>query len=937
MLFRSYSEGEYYLDNIEVVKTTVAGITYYDYALRVDFGYEINHKELLANSATGVLEFDTNLAKVFNGDQELEVDAIELHSDGYLYIFTVDGGLSEADNGNITVSFTNPVDTESGIKYSTLKSPYPWGYEGVRNVYSFEGESAYADETISGIDPQKYLGPKLVSADPENGSFELPLNIKEFNFTYNKDVDLNQVKATLSGKSVNENLTVKKTSGEDFNKVVTFERSGSSDLLFGDYIITISDLYNADGHGDELETNVIAFSAGVDPNASTEIDSVFYDNFATVADGWLPEGWICYSDAGAIKYPGNLGGGSRMFEFAEGGFSTRAFYFRTNGSDTGLEYGSYTDEATGQSYDMPIKAGKIQITYWAAQWAPTREEVYVDLKVLRKSTMEEVFSKRDIITNENCQEEKRGAENRLKDPQKIVSSIIIPSDDNYVVKIMLPREDNGGDWASLLLSKVQIETVPSEAAYYKAALKGALSDAAVLLQSCSDDIYSGVTYDTHKSLIEKYTDVTYHSPAAYNKAISELENSILKLRSRKTNVESYISTIELSSIYLADNKGTKYEQDPSYQDLFVKYSKYSTIAATEMNDETIASVAVEFDTQYKKTSNSKGCIDALVKSIMIGVNSAEKLESEDLQSISNAQNIITDDNKTRADINKAVKLAWYKAASENRNINPETGMIAKYDEIEDYYDNDSIDMTSYVINPNLYTMSRSWSFNSETFPGWDTYNMFSEPDTIWNEDKTSFELDTRIWRPATSGPVCGSTASDLQPVVDVAIYNDKQTGMLIQKVEGLPAGIYNFSVKGSNTNDTPVGDRVFWVLVEGSKDTLRADYPIARHWAPQPAAVLNVELTGETVTIGTKEAFVSKEYATSTDDFSIQLIGKAKGFDYAQAYINGTDKVNADSPIVAREYYDLNGIRYNKPVKGLNIVKQYRMNGTVDVVKIINE
>ena len=160
-----YSEGEYYLDNIEVVKTTVAGITYYDYALRVDFGYEINHKELLANSATGVLEFDTNLAKVFNGDQELEVDAIELHSDGYLYIFTVDGGLSEADNGNITVSFTNPVDTESGIKYSTLKSPYPWGYEGVRNVYSFEGESAYADETISGIDPQKYLGPKLVSAD----------------------------------------------------------------------------------------------------------------------------------------------------------------------------------------------------------------------------------------------------------------------------------------------------------------------------------------------------------------------------------------------------------------------------------------------------------------------------------------------------------------------------------------------------------------------------------------------------------------------------------------------------------------------------------------------------------------------------------------------------------------------------------------------------
>ena len=185
----------------------------------------------------------------------------------------------------------------------------------------------------------------------------------------------------------------------------------------------------------------------------------------------------------------------------------------------------------------------------------------------------------------------------------------------------------------------------------------------------------------------------------------------------------------------------------------MKNSKYSVSGATDMEDNAIASAAVELDTQYKKSSNSKGCIDALVKSIVIGANSAERLESEDTQSISNAFNTITDDNKIRAEINHAIKGAWYKAASENRNINPETGMISIYDEIEEFYDNDSIDMTSYIINPNLYTLSRSWAFNSETFPGWATYNMFSEPDTIWNEDNTSYELDTRIWRPASNGPV----------------------------------------------------------------------------------------------------------------------------------------------------------------------------------------
>ena len=51
-----YSEGEYYLDDIEIVKTTVAGITFNDDVIRVDFGYDTNIANLAKSTGSGVYE-----------------------------------------------------------------------------------------------------------------------------------------------------------------------------------------------------------------------------------------------------------------------------------------------------------------------------------------------------------------------------------------------------------------------------------------------------------------------------------------------------------------------------------------------------------------------------------------------------------------------------------------------------------------------------------------------------------------------------------------------------------------------------------------------------------------------------------------------------------------------------------------------------------------
>ena len=119
-----------------------------------------------------------------------------------------------------------------------------------------------------------------------------------------------------------EVLNIKNPEGLEFNETAVFERSGSSDLTLGDYYIQLSDIFNEAGIDDPWVKPVIEFSAGVDPEATTDIDSVFYDNFILAAEGDIPPGWICSSDNGDIRYPGASGGGYRMFEFAEGVIST---------------------------------------------------------------------------------------------------------------------------------------------------------------------------------------------------------------------------------------------------------------------------------------------------------------------------------------------------------------------------------------------------------------------------------------------------------------------------------------------------------------------------------------------------------------------------------------------------------------------------------------
>ena len=770
--------------------------------------------------------------------------------------------------------------------------------------------------------------PKLISSYPENLSFELPIEIKEFSLNYDKEVDLSKISALLSGSSFSENLIVTNIDEINFKKNITLARTNTDVLLNGDYTIKISDIYNV--NGEYLESNIdeIAFSVGVNDSGSSVSESVFSDKFELDQANTIPNGWTNIADAGAIRNSGSAyGSGPRLYSFPEGGITSRAFYMRTvGGVDGELYYGEV------EGYSLPFKSGKIQLTYYALPWKnPNNLNMKVICKVIKKSTNEVIFSQEDKL---NITSQNSNSNEKIIDAKNIVCTFNAPSDDDYIIKFQLPN--SGQEWCEILLCKVEVITLPSESAYYKEKLKSTFEEADNLISTCVNTTYSCASLESLIQSCDKYKGMTLHTISAYTEAINEIDNLIKVLRIRKNNIDSFNSSLNLSAIYINENINTKYAKDQSFEDLQTLYSNYSEMDVVDLSDELIAENSNKISLQYKITSNSKGCIDALAKAINIGVNTAIELNSEDIEIIEKAENAITDDSQIRADINLSNTKAWYKKAHLNNDIDPQTGLLSKYDVNTGDYVNYTIDFTSFIINPNLYTKSRNWSFNNETFPGWQTYNIFNQIDTIWSEDKNSYELkENNVWKPASSGPVCGSIASDIQPVVDAAIYNDKKTGMILQKIDNLPGGVYNFAVKCSNTEDTPKGERVFWVLIEGQSDTLVVDFPVSKHYSLLSAEITGVEINGESVTIGTREGYASTDSPTGTDDFSIHLAGKSKNFDYNDAYVTKNENIKSQLEIIYNEYYDLNGIRLQKPLKGLNILKQYYSDGSVKVLKVL--
>ena len=340
--FNVFNSGEYYLDEVNLEEANIAGMKYHFDVVCVDLGYATNAASLAGTKGYYVLPNESATVKV-NGTEAV-VEAVELRSDGKLYVF-----LKEAieDGAEVEVSFTNPEGSD--FKYAADAA-----IQGA--VLNF-AEKAELDEAFNPdgeITSWLYGVPVLESTTPLNGSFALDGNISEFTFTFDKEVysvansSGEAPVATLSDGTV---LKLKEGTPET-TKTLTFVREGA-DLGKGSYSVTVENIVTA--VGTEGQDVILNFEVGKVQLAETVYEDIC-QTLISGENGGIPEGWTCMVKGTAGDWTSGevWGGGSACRNMDTKG--QMMFYLCDRDGFTYLMYGDKEDAR------LTLPAGDIEFS-----------------------------------------------------------------------------------------------------------------------------------------------------------------------------------------------------------------------------------------------------------------------------------------------------------------------------------------------------------------------------------------------------------------------------------------------------------------------------------------------------------------------------------------------------------------------------------------------
>lgn len=348
--FNVINPGEYYLDEVDLVESPIAAVKYGNEAICIDFGFATNIADLANNSPIGVVIMPEGCVKLTINGEEADIETVELHKDGKMYIYPTDGVGEDAE---IKVTFENPTDEACQVKYQGTLAP-----EGAVPSFTDEAGTDF-DEEIDQESSYIYFEPSFISATPAEGSFGLE-NVTEVSFTFDRvmDVKAGTIKCILDGS---EQLVLKTT--ED-SETLTFERADKSAFPKGMLQITLEGVKSAVGIP-SYETFTLSFEVGQVQVAETTYELAGSALFPEAADGSIPEGWTVYSD-GELREGGTTWGtGGRVFSTVAP--QGKGIYTRANG-----------DAGSVQSPVVAIPAGDIEIRSYLAYWS-NPSDIQVDV------------------------------------------------------------------------------------------------------------------------------------------------------------------------------------------------------------------------------------------------------------------------------------------------------------------------------------------------------------------------------------------------------------------------------------------------------------------------------------------------------------------------------------------------------------------------------
>jgi len=961
---------KYYFDNIkfEVYKLGTLAEFAQD-VIKIDFGFDTNLPDLVKASRKPRLMFPTDCVKITvtttDGNEketvvleEGDITSVEGYADGRFYVFLED---MIEDDAVVEVKFINPADKAYHLVYTSAAV-------AGQDVANFEGVAACNEDVAMDPDAHAFIyeNPSILESEPENGSFNLPNNLKEFKVTFDKLADCTNMIATLNGKplTVTPINPVEMTVGQG-QKVqcaenIILTRSGDEDLATGTYTIKINKVYPEARLSDLIFANFeYSFYIGeVEVNPNDTIKDVIENSFAKCSAGGIPVGYEVKFGEEIRTSESSYGSGSRMFDFAEGGDFTKGLYFREG----------YAQYGAVEGYNLQLEGGKkYRISFNSAMWKDNGSQM--TFSIMNPGDEEEVYLTQTINNTPNV----NGSQNAVTGSTATSIDFVPEKTDYYLLRWSV------GGFNEVILANVAMKYIPNTIGVEETQLLNtALANAKAALEANAAERYAGVDYEALSAAVTKYEGekAGYTGPSKFKAAAETLDALTAALKDHRSLCDNYDTQIKKSIDVERQNSNNKFSSTALYNDVKAVNAKYHgksewtkvadpedpevendvlvysfdeltdngdlTNAIKELTE--VAKVAALLFTEGESKTADTG-VKVLFERLRLGLASLDALAKALDVTVDSA--FVADVNKALIDddgLAEAVKLNIKKLLySDLKNADSKL-FATTIDEITEEEVIPSYDMTVFVKNPNVYRLSAKNEFTDASVPGWTVPAGFNRPGLSFG------------WANASQGT--DEIAEDCMFQTWGPAYRVEQT------ITDLPAGVYTIKCGFGERNDDASVDNSFAYVktsetpevepVEEGEDPNEEDRDL-NFYATVGAEIIgqnfpyangngglvieDVVVVDGQLTIGVN---AGQDSHTFFNDVRLLLANKTD-FDYAAAYneVVGQIETGVDNTREVRvrgvELFDLNGRRIVSANKGIQIVKKYMSDGTVRIEKVVKK
>ena len=778
----------------------------------------------------------------------------------------------------------------------------------------------------------------LESANPEDGSFNLSGNLKEFVLTFNQKVDVSSVIASLG----NENLTVTSNG----NSIILTRLVNTS--LNGIQTLVVSNVKSE--NGDELDPIVLKYSFGA-TSGDAQMELIYASNFSQGGNNANGAGW--YVNAGDALQPADSGSGCRIMHNQVAFAEDLVYIAQRDAANGGVAVYGIDDENRltlegGKTYHVTLKACRHD-----------RDNVALRVQVL---PAEAVSVENGSVWDEDAI---LAEDFKVVTPEKSSKQFVAfdltftPSiDGNYVIRLV-PSLENGsfaGFDDPICFGEVKVMYIPDvlgivESQQLAEALEAATETYNELTMEEYEGRYEGEDLTALKNLIEEVNanKANYTSPSVFVAKAEELAAATKAANDHKTACDTYDTNIKRAIDIVADNAENKFSKTDTYLQLKATIERYHA-SKTEENLGDEEGPVYTFDVLKNKAELQKAseylanavnvanslftevALDAdiqqgncgiavLVERNRLGARTLLNMGVEESDPLIQAvENSVTDDDALAGNIKTRITKELY---SKLKDADNDVFGIA----VDEYGDpitddntgelvNKSYDMTAFIKNPNIYAVDGTQGCNEWNIPGWTFPYQYSRPGlfTTWGNGRNIEGLPE-----------------------DGAFTTWFGTCRMEQTITDLPAGIYVISLCGSDwsnqagqdnydvngfvyckTSDTPE-------VIEGEEEDREINFAATRtivyggqynmdhahklgyaevmdDWtgyiSAEDGEFFGIPVTDGKLTFGIHFAGDAQYFFQHV---KLTLVAPAQGFDYAKAYseMQGTVEEERNSLYIA--------------------------------------